>query len=218
MRFHGPGQEQRAFHPQVCHTVLHNVQLNSNNTGHFDGAAEGDFAVTLGEVEVADAEFGAFDVNGEVNFAAAAEVLNVAVPAMLGATGDGSCTFLTHLVFDIACSAACVYVLRLGGLGDNFFEFLRGVGADELAFAAVPFGQDFGGWGAAEDTGVDEAGEADVGDMAGGCKDTFEIPDGFGTAKVSSCQSHIRRVSFEATGHRCYGMVLWINQGLWPTH
>ncbi len=183
MGLHGPGQEQRALHPQVRHAVLHDVELDGDDTGHFDGAAEGDFAVALGEVEVADAEFGAFDVDGEVDFAAAAEVLDVAVAAMLGATGNGSCTFLADLVFDISCSAACVYVLRLWGLRNDFFEFLHGVGADELAFTAVPFGQDFGGWGAAEDTGVDEAGEADVGDVAGRCKNTFKIPDGFGTVR-----------------------------------
>ncbi len=134
-------------------------------------------------MQVADAKFGAFDVDGQVDFAAAAEVLDVAVAAVLGAAGDGSCAFLADFGFDVAGSAAGVHVLWLGGLGDDFFEFLRGVGVDELAFAAVPFGEDFGGWGAAKDTGVDETGESDMGDMTGGGKDTFEIPDGFGAGQ-----------------------------------
>jgi len=48
-----------------------------------------------------------------------------------------------------------------------------------LAFAAVPFCEDFGGGCAAEDTRVDETREADVGDVAGGAEDAFKVPDGF---------------------------------------
>lgn len=70
-------------------------------------------------------------------------------------------------------------VLRLGRLSDDAFEF---GGADELGFAPVPFGEDFGGGCTAEDARVDEARKADVGDVAAGTEDAFEVPDGFGAA------------------------------------
>lgn len=184
MRLHGSGQEQRALHPQVRHSVLHDGELDGDDAGHFDGAAKGDFAVALGEVQVANAEFGAFDVHGEVDFAATAQILDVAVSTVLGAAGDGSCTFLAHLVFNVPCATARVHVLRLRGLGDDFFEFLRRIGVDELSFTAVPFGEDFGGWGATQDTGVDETRKPDVGNVAGRRKDTFKVPDGFGAVRT----------------------------------
>ena len=188
VRLHRPGQEERGFHAQVRHAVLHDVELDRDDAGHLDGAAEADLAVALREVQVADAELGSLDMNGKVDLAAAAEVLDIAVSAMLGAAGDGSRAFLADFVFYVAGAAASVHVLRLGGLGDDFMEILRGVGADELAFAAVPFGEDFSRWGAAQDAGMDEAGEADVGNVAGGGEDAFEVPYGFGAVGGRDCQ------------------------------
>lgn len=72
-----------------------------------------------------------------------------------------------------------MYTLRLGRLGDGAVEMrVRGY---EFALALVPSVEDFGGGCAAEDAGVDEACEADAGDVAGGAVDTFEVPDGFGS-------------------------------------
>ena len=66
MRLHRPRQEQRALHPpQILDPVLHDGQLQGDDTRHFNGAAEADFAVPLAEVQVADAEFGAGHVHGE---------------------------------------------------------------------------------------------------------------------------------------------------------
>ena len=187
MRLYGSGQEQRALHSQVRHSVLHDGEFDRDDAGHFDGAAKGDFAVALGEVQVANAEFGAFDVHGEVDFAATAEVFNVAVSAVLGAAGDGSRAFFAHLGFDVPRSAARVHVLRLRGLGNDFFEFLRRVGVDELSFAAVPLGENFGRWGTAQNTRVDETRESDMGNVAGGRKDTLKVPDGFGAGGTWNC-------------------------------
>lgn len=50
---------------------------------------------------------------------------------------------------------------------------------DELAFALVPGCKDFGAGGAAQDAGVDEAGEFDVGDVARAAENAFKVPDGF---------------------------------------
>ena len=51
--------------------------------GHLDGAAEGDLAVALREVDVAHREAAALHVDGEVDLRAAREVLDVAVAAVL---------------------------------------------------------------------------------------------------------------------------------------
>lgn len=58
-------------------------------------------------------------------------------------------------------------------------QWIRG---NQLALAAVPFRQHLGRWRAAQDAGVDEAGELDVRDVPAGAVDAFEVPDGFGSA------------------------------------
>ena len=209
---HWPWEEKRGFHAQVRHAVLHDVELDRDDAGHFDGAAEADLAVSLGEVQVANAEFSALDVHGEVDLAATAKVLDVAVSAMLRAAGYGARAFLADLVFYAAGAAAGVHVLGLGRLGDDFMEILRGVGADELAFTTVPLGEDFSGGSAAEDAGVDEAGEADMGDMAGGGKNAFEVPDGFGAVRGQACQQMFRklylgRITGKHHARELYGLV-----------
>ena len=65
MRLHGPGQEERGFHVEVLNTVFHDGEFDGDDARHFDGAAEGNLPVALREVEVADAEFGAGNVDGE---------------------------------------------------------------------------------------------------------------------------------------------------------
>lgn len=34
------------FHSKVCYAVLHDAEVDGYDAGHFDGTAEGDFAVT----------------------------------------------------------------------------------------------------------------------------------------------------------------------------
>lgn len=174
MGLDGPREEERGSHIEILDAVLHDGELEGDDAGHFDGAAEGDFAVALGEVEVADGEFGAGDVHGEEDAGAAGEVLDVAVAAVFGAAGDGAGALPADFVFDGAGGGAGVDVLGFGGLGDDAVE---GGGGDQFGFAAVPFRQDFGAGGTTDDSRVDEAGEADVGDVAGGAEDAFEVPD-----------------------------------------
>lgn len=50
---------------------------------------------------------------------------------------------------------------------------------NELTLAAVPLGQHLGRGRTAEDAWVDEAGEFDVGQVAGGAVDAFKVPDCF---------------------------------------
>lgn len=89
LRLHGTREENGRFHTHVRHAAFDHVDLNGDDAGHLDGAAEGNFAVALREVQVANREFGAGNVHGEIYFAAAAEVFDVAVSAMFGAALDG---------------------------------------------------------------------------------------------------------------------------------
>lgn len=128
-------------------------------------------------MQITDAEFRAFDMDRQVDFASAAEVLDIAIATMFRTAGDRARALGTDLRDDIGgCGLTSVHVLRLGRLRDDAVE---GVCTDELAFALVPEGEDVGGGGAAEDAGVDEAGEADVRDVPRGAEDAFEVPDGF---------------------------------------
>lgn len=51
--------------------------------------------------------------------------------------------------------------------------------ACEFALPTIPFREDIGGGRAAEDAGVDKAGKLDVGNMARGAENAFEVPNGF---------------------------------------
>jgi hypothetical protein len=44
---HGPLVEDGGFHAEVRHPVFHHGELQRDDAGHFDGAAEGDFAVAF---------------------------------------------------------------------------------------------------------------------------------------------------------------------------
>lgn len=186
IRLHRSRNVNRRFHGQLLDAILHHFEFYGNHTCHFYGAAKGDFAIALGEVEVAHAEFGAGDVDGEVDFRAAGEVFNVAVSAVFGAAWDGSCAFLADLLLQLFVCGAGVHVGGVGGL--CYIAVHVCAFGDELVLAAIPFGEDFSGGSAAEDTRVDEAGEADVWDMSGRAEYAFEIPDGFCTV-VLCCVS-----------------------------
>lgn len=67
-------------------------------------------------------------------------------------------------------------ILRLRRLCDDAIKL---VGTDQFAFPSVPLGENLGGWRTSEDTGVDQAWEADAGDVARGAEDAFEIPNRF---------------------------------------
>lgn len=83
--FHGARVEERGFEAHLGHAVLQDSEFERDDPRHLDGAAEGDLPVPLREVQVADGEFGARNVHGEVDFGAAREVLDVAVAAVFGA-------------------------------------------------------------------------------------------------------------------------------------
>ena len=86
MRLHRTRKINRRFHSQISHAILHDLEINRDDTRHFNSATERDFAISLREVQISDAEFGAGDVDWEVDFAAATEILDVAVSAVFGTT------------------------------------------------------------------------------------------------------------------------------------
>ena len=124
-------------------------------------------------MEIANAELGPGDVDWEEGFAAAAQVFDVAVAAVLWPAGYSPRSFFSYFFFQLGGCGASVDVLRLRWLGDDAFEFGC---ADEVGFATVPFGQDLCGGSTAEDARMDETGESQMRDMAGGAEDAFEVP------------------------------------------
>ena len=174
MRLHGPRQEKRTLHRQILHAILHHRELERDDARHLDCPTKGNFSVALREVQVSDAELGAFDMDGQVHLAPSTQVLDVAVTAVLRPPRDGPRSLLADLGLDLVGRAAGVHVLWLGRLGDDALE---GRGADEFGFALVPRLEDFLRRGAAEDAGMDQARKADVRDVARGAEDALEVPN-----------------------------------------
>lgn len=115
-------------------------------------------------------------MNWEEDSAAAAQVLDVTVAAMLWAAGYSPRALFAYFFFELAGCGACVNVLGLRRLRDDTFEFR---GADEVGFAAIPLSEDLGRGCTADNARVYETGESEMRDMAGGAKDAFKIPDCF---------------------------------------
>lgn len=95
---------------------------------------------------------------------------------MLGTYWDGAGAFSSDLLPD-----SLVCTTRMGHLGQGRERNLPagGVGRDKLTLAAIPFCQYLCRRCTAQDTWVDEACEANMGDVAGRAKDALEVPDGF---------------------------------------
>jgi hypothetical protein len=79
----------------LLHAALDEVHAGVDEPAHLDGAAEGDLAVALTEVQVAAGQRGAGDVDGVVHARAAGEVLDVVVSAVL-AGRHGASALLGH--------------------------------------------------------------------------------------------------------------------------
>lgn len=112
----------------------------------------------------------------EVGLTPPREVLDIAVSAVFRAAWDSASAFEAYRFFECTCGGTGVDVFWFWEVGD---DAVKGVGCDEVGLAAGPVGEDLGGWSAAHDSGVDQAGEADVGDVAGGAEDAFKVPDGY---------------------------------------
>ncbi len=113
----------------------------------------------------------------EEHFAATAQIFDIAIATMFWAAGYGPRALFAYFFCDLGGCGASVDVLGLRRLRDDTFEF---GGIDEVGFAAVPLGEDFGGGSTAEDARVDETRKSEMRDVAGGAEDAFEVPDCFG--------------------------------------
>lgn len=54
------------------------------------------------------------------------------------------------------------------------------VSSDQFSFTLVPFRQDLRGWSTSQDTGMDEAWEADMGNVSRRAEDSLKVPDRLG--------------------------------------
>jgi hypothetical protein len=108
-------------------------------------------------MQVSDAELAALDMHRQIDLAASAQILDIAVTAMLWPARNGSSSFLADLLFDIVASRADMHASRLWRVRNDAIHV--GAGGNELALALVPRGKNFGRGCAAEDSWVDEAGK-----------------------------------------------------------
>jgi hypothetical protein len=72
MRLNRTRKIEWRFHPQISHTILHDFEVDGDDTRHFNGATEGYFTISLGEVEISYGKFGPSYVDWEVDFATTA--------------------------------------------------------------------------------------------------------------------------------------------------
>jgi len=86
MRLNWSWEVDWRFHSQIRHAILHDFEIDGDNTRHLDSSTEGDLTVTLREVQITDTEFRSLDVDWEEDFAATAQVLDIAISAMFRTT------------------------------------------------------------------------------------------------------------------------------------
>lgn len=125
-----------ALRSQLCHAVLHDRELDGDDSCHFNGSTEGDLSIALRKVQVTNGEFGARNVHREEDLAATGEVLDIAVSSVFGATRNGSCALLSDLFLDRRIACTSVDVARLWWFcNDAVYVAASG---DEISFTFVP--------------------------------------------------------------------------------
>lgn len=97
---------------------------------------------------------------------------------MLRSAGDSPRALFLHFLLELTMSASGMGMRRVRGQSDDALQ-VRGF--DEFGLALVPSCQDLRRRRASELTGMDNARESDVRDVAGRGVDSFKIPDGLGT-------------------------------------
>lgn len=199
LRLNRTGNVNRRLHGELLHPALHNRKLDRNHTRHLNSATERNLAIALREMQIPNRELGPLDMHRKVNLAAARQVFDVAVAAVLRATRDRAGALVADFLFDVVARGSGVHILGLRRLCDVAVHVRARF--DQAAFALVPSCEDFGGGRAAEDAWVDEAGEFDAWDVAGGAVDSFEVPDCFcsGLVWVSPCELLLGEVLFSLT-------------------
>lgn len=154
LRFDWSRYVDGALHIQLLDSAFHDRELNRNDTCHFNRTTEANLPISLTEMKISNAKLSTFYMHRKENLRSAAEILDITVPTMLRAAGNGARTLFTNLLLELRICRASMHIPWLRGLGDNAVVRLC-AGLDQLAFALVPSCKDFGGGCAAEDAGVD---------------------------------------------------------------
>ena len=128
------------------------------------------------KVQVAHTELGSLDMNWQIDFATAGEILDIAIATVFRATWNGPGSFFADLFLRRCVRTAPMDILWLRRLCDNP---IQGIGGDQFSLPSVPFRKNFGGWCAAKDTRVNQTGETDARNVTRGAKDAFQVPDSF---------------------------------------
>ena len=143
-------------------------------TGHFDRAAEGDFAIALREVQIAHRKTAAGHINREIHFRAARQVFDVAIAAMF-ARRHRARAFSRSLVAGFALHAAHMRGRAERWIGEAGHT-LR-IGGDQRGLALVPGREQFRIGQTADQAGMDQAGKIHAGNMARRGVHALEVPD-----------------------------------------
>ena len=174
-RFDAARDEHRVRRDAVLlHAALDEVDAEVDVPAHLDGAAEGDLAVTLGEVQVAAGELGARNVHGIEDAAAPGEVLDVVVAAVLAGR---------HRAGALPADTLGLTAPQRPGQDPVLERRQRQrrhpvrVAVDQRLLAAVPLRQQRRRRGGAEQPRVRDAGVADPGDVPRRGVLAVEVPD-----------------------------------------
>jgi hypothetical protein len=129
------------LHGELLHPALHHRELDRNHARHLNSATERNLTIALREMQIPDRELGPLDMHRQVNLAAARQVLDVAVAAVLRAARDRAGALVADFRLDVVVRGAGVYVLGLRRLGDVAVHVRARF--DQAAFALVPGCEDF---------------------------------------------------------------------------
>lgn len=139
-------------------------------------------------MQITDTKFGPFDVNRQPDLTSFGQILDVTVAAMLWSAGNSTRALFLHLLLDLTFSATRMSMRRVRGQSNNALQ-IRGF--DEFGLTFVPFCQDFCRRRASKLTGMDDARESDMRNVARCGVDSFKVPYSLGTALiVQHCGGH----------------------------
>lgn len=168
----------------LLHSTPDDRALELKESAHLDGAAEGDFAITLREVHVSHAEIGALNEDGEVDPATPAQVLDVAISSVLPARNGSTClrcdSFPVLAPFlDLAQESPLGLGKKGKGARVQVLSQSKSVFTviNECLLTFVPDVEQLFRWGSANETRVNEAGKTHTWDVTRRRPDTLEVPD-----------------------------------------
>src|SRR5215203_1586223 len=163
-----------AIHGVLLHAALDQLDTEVYVSGHLDGAAEGDLAVPLREVQVPHRELGAVDVHREVDARPDREVFDVDVTAMLARRNrpDGLPGSPLELTTAQRPQQRVLLERRKGQRRHPI-----GVRLDEGLLPPVPPGKQIVGRGAADEPRVPDPHELHVRYVARGRVQTTKVPN-----------------------------------------